>query len=333
MRILARLGMLGAVLLVLGGAGGFWLLRYETPPAPALPGTLHRGHLDHGGRTRAYTAYVPSTWRAGGAVVLVLHGSRGEGARARAAFGYAFDALAERERFLAVYPDGYARHWNGCRRAGPYAANLEDVDDVGFLLALAEHLGDRFGADPGRLFATGISNGGHMALRLALEVPRRMRAVAPVIASLPTDANLDCTRSGEAVPLLLMNGTEDPMNPWEGGRVALYGVLGDRGPVRSASETVDYFRGLAGLDGEARVEPLPDADPTDGTRVVRHGWGGAGGPEVVLLAVEGGGHTVPHPAMRMPRLLGRTSRDLVAAEEIVDFFGRHGLARGGQDAS
>lgn len=325
MRIPGRVALALAVVAVAVGAAGWWLLRFEAPPPPELPGTLREGTLSHGGRSRAYTAYVPSTWRAGGAVVLVLHGSRGDGARARAAFGYAFDREAEARRFVAVYPDGWERHWNGCRRAGPYAANTLDVDDVGFLLALAEHLGDRFGADPRRLFATGISNGGHMALRLALEAPARVRAVAPVIASLPTPENLACAPAGEPVPLLLMNGTEDPMNPWEGGRVALYGVLGDRGGVRSARDTVDSFRELAGLADAPRVERLPDADPEDGTRIVRHVWGGADGAEVVLVAVEGGGHTVPHPRTRMPRLLGRTSHDLVAAEEIAAFFARHGL--------
>ena len=46
------------------------------------------------------------------------------------------------------------------------------------------------------MFATGISNGGQMALRLALEAPELVRAVAPVAASLPAERNLDCKPPG-----------------------------------------------------------------------------------------------------------------------------------------
>lgn len=52
----------------------------------------------------------------------------------------------------------------------------------------------------------------------------------------------------EAVSILLMNGTEDPFNPWRGGDVVLHGVWGNRGPVLSAQASIDYFRGLAGLE-------------------------------------------------------------------------------------
>jgi poly(3-hydroxybutyrate) depolymerase len=49
-------------------------------------------------------------------------------------------------------------------------------------------------------------------------------------------------------------------------------------------------------------------------------WNDGGGPEVVLLKVEGGGHTFAHPFHRYPRFIGRTNADLDAAAEIWRFF-------------
>ena len=294
-------------------------LSIESVPEPTLGGALLSAALEHEGRTRSYQLYEPLEREAAPALVLVLHGSQGDSGQARGGFGYEWDRLADRDGFLVAYPDGFDRHWNGCRRAGPYRANREDVDDVGFLLALVDALATSHGVDPRRIFATGISNGGHMVLRLALEAPARFRAVAPVIASLPAGNNMDCTAAGRPVSLLLMNGTEDPMNPYEGGRVALFG-FGDRGDVLSTEATARYWAELAGYDEPPAVERLPDVAPDDGSTIERWRWRERGRPSVELVAVIGGGHTVPHPEMRMPRLLGETNADARAAELIWEFF-------------
>jgi polyhydroxybutyrate depolymerase len=245
----------------------------------------------------------------------------GDGTQARAGYAYAFDGLAEREGFVPIYPDGFERHWNDCRKAGPYEANALDIDDVGFLAAVVDRFVAEHGADPKRVFATGISNGGQMALRLALEAPERMRAVAPVVASLPAGSNLDCEPAGRPVSTLIMNGTADPMNPFEGGEVALYGIWGNRGAVLSSEESIDYFRELAGHDAApSAVEQRPDLDPTDGSRVEVRSWTAAGRPSVSLYVIENGGHNAPHPSITLPRILGPSNHDINAAEEIWNFF-------------
>jgi polyhydroxybutyrate depolymerase len=120
--------------------------------------------------------------------------------------------------------------------------------------------------------------------------------------------------------VLLMNGTDDPFNPWRGGDVVLYGVWGNRGEVLSAQASADYFRRLDGLDGPARISQLPDRDPGDGSTVTRALWTAPGKRSVALYTVNGGGHAVPHPDMHGPRLLGRANRDIHAADEIWQFF-------------
>jgi polyhydroxybutyrate depolymerase len=297
-----------------------WGLRFRRVPEPALPGALVAGTLQHGGRTRTWHAYLPAQRAAAPALVFVLHGSGGDAAQARGGYGYDFDLLAETEGLIPVYPDGFERHWNDCRKAGPYAANTLDVDDVGFLRALVDEFGARHGADRTRVFATGISNGGQMALRLALEAPDLVRAVAPVAASLPAERNMDCKPAGRPVSVLIMNGSADPMNPFDGGDVALYGVLGNRGAVLSSADSIDYFRDIAGHEGLPERATLPDLDPGDGSTVEVTRWRAPGRKAVALYAIRNGGHNAPHPQLELPRLLGHTNHDISAAHEIWRFF-------------
>jgi polyhydroxybutyrate depolymerase len=316
-----RIAIAGAVLLVALALFAAWGLRYRAAPQPELPGDLVEGSLEHEGRARSWHAYLPARRAGRPALVFVLHGSGGDWKQARGGYAYDFDLLAEEHGFLAIYPDGFEKHWNDCRRAAPYAANTLDVDDVGFLRALAARLAAEHGADPSRVFATGISNGGQMALRLALEAPDFVRAVAPVVASLPAAANLDCETAGRAASVLIMNGTRDPMNPYDGGDVALYGLLGNRCAVLSTADSIDYFRELAGHAPEPTERwQAPDVDPDDDSRVEVTRWRAPGRRSVELYAIVGGGHSAPHPELTLPRLLGPTNHDVHAAHEIWRFF-------------
>jgi polyhydroxybutyrate depolymerase len=100
----------------------------------------------------------------------------------------------------------------------------------------------------------------------------------------------------------------------------MYGVIASRGNVESTDQTVRYFASLAGYDGEPRDNFRYDADPADGTLVQVRSWYAKGRPPVSLASVIGGGHTVPHPKNRLPRILGRTSHDVDSSELIWVFF-------------
>ncbi len=307
------------VLLVGLALAAAWFLRWDEIEPPELPGVVEGGSLQHGDHERSWIAYVPASRSPAPPMLLVLHGSLSDGAWMRAATFYSFDVQAERAGYIAVYPDGIDNHWNDCRRGASYAANRLQVDDVGFLRALVALLADRYGADPRRVFATGLSNGGQMVYRLALEAPELIAGGAAIVANLPVEDNSDCVGRGIPVPMLVMNGTEDPVNPDAGGLVE---VLGDssRGRVMSSLDTARYWAGLAGHDLEAVQQTRSDSNPDDATRVIRHAWHSAGRAPVELVSLVGGGHTFPHPVYSLPRILGPTSHELDGAELIWAFF-------------
>lgn len=317
----------GTVMVTMAGAVALWWWGLRTPahPLPAVGGRLEQRQLEHGGLARSFLLYQPPRVAPDAPIVLVLHGSAASGERMRRATAGAFEVIADREGAVVVYPDGHLAHWNDCRTAPGNPAREAGVDDVAFLRALVVQLraglspdGEVTAARPAFVF--GLSNGGHMALRLALEAPDLVAGVAVVAASLPAPGNTDCRLSGRPVPVLFINGDADPVSPYGGGTVRLLGPFGDRGDVLSSRASFEHFRGLAGFSEGPFEHRYPDEAPADGTVATRQVLAMPGRPEVALITIHGGGHTIPHPSKRFPRIFGRTSHDLSAAEEAFRFF-------------
>jgi polyhydroxybutyrate depolymerase len=320
MRRFLKVAFVSMMLIAVVCAGLAFLARHTLPPKPLLTGEIEHGALQRGGRTRTWIAYLPAKPAAHPALIIALHGSMGTGEQAREVYGYGFDQLADQHGFIVVYPQGFDGNWNDCKVKGPYSAKRENIDDVGFLHALVDRLAADHHIDPTRVYVTGISNGGSMTLCLAFATPEFARAYAAVVASVPTPENMAVTPKNRPVSVLLMNGTDDPINPWQGGDVVLWPVLGNRGPVLSAQASIVYFRKLAGLDGAAQVTQFPDRDASDGSTVERSLWTAPGKRHVALYTIKGGGHGAPHPATYGRRLLGNSNRDINAANEIWEFF-------------
>ena len=187
---------------------------------------------------------MPNGLTKGAPLVVVMHGSGEDSAHTRISTGYGFERLADEHRFAVDYPDGYEGYWNACNIVGDYSANKLNVDDVGFLRALADKLITDVGVDPGRVFAIGISRGGHMGFRLALEASSCFRAIAAVAANVPTRENFKCKSAGPGTSsVMIMNGTKDPLNPLNGGVIKFFGLF-RRGKVRASRESGQYFADL-----------------------------------------------------------------------------------------
>lgn len=321
MSLLLKIGLyLAGGLLLLGTAAYYYWLYAPLPAEPRLSTALQTGTLPVGGRLRTYRAYVPAGLPHHAPLLFVLHGSGQDGATIRRWTGYEFDALADRHGFAVLYPDGYKGNWNDCRRDAPFPAKIENIDDVSFLRALVARFEAEHGIDPGRVFAFGYSNGGQMAFRLGIEEPRLVAAIATAGANLPTPASCSCALDGPTARVLLVAGTQDPISPYAGGKVTLFG-FGSRGMALSALATAETFARRNGLTDKSVAAPLPHQRADDPTSVEQLRWNRGSEPIVALYTVRGGGHVVPQPTFRAPRLVGRTTGDLDTPARAIAFFG------------
>jgi polyhydroxybutyrate depolymerase len=308
------------VIVVLGGGLFGYYVYTPAGEVPQLSGTLTKGSLEVGGLKRTHTTYVPRGLAKGAPLVVAMHGSGENGAQMRKETGHGFERLADEHGFAIVYPDGYEGYWNGCNIVGDYSANKLNIDDVGFLGALVDKLIAEIGIDPGRVFATGISRGGSMALRLALEAPSRFRAVAAVSENEPVPENFKCKPTGRGTSsVMIMNGTMDPLVPFDGGEVNLFGLFIRRGKVLSSRESGQYFADLNAIAGAPGTN---ETNVADGVRVEHVLWRNDSKVEVELVAIHGGGHGIPQPYRRHPRLLGPSPKEPNGPDVIWAFFER-----------
>jgi polyhydroxybutyrate depolymerase len=125
------------------------------------------------------------------------------------------------------------------------------------------------------------------------------------------------------MPVMLLNGTDDPLLPYEGGDIGLRRKVVGRGI--STDETIAFWVRHNGCNETPERTELPDTDPDDCTRVTLDIYsGGKDGSEVILGRIEGGGHTWPGGAPYLPEwITGRVSRDIGPARPIWDFLKRH----------
>jgi polyhydroxybutyrate depolymerase len=310
-------------IVALGAALFGYYVYTPAPEVPHLSGTLTKGSIEVGGLKRTYTTYVPHGLAKGAPLVLVMHGSGENGAQMRIETGYGFERLADEHQFAVVYPNGYEGYWNGCNIVGDYSANTLNIDDVRFLGAVTDKLINDIGVDPGRVFATGVSRGGSMALRLALEAPSRFRAVAAVSESEPVPENFKCKPTGRGTSsVMIMNGTMDPLVPFDGGEVNLFGLFIRRGKVLSSRESGQYFADLNHIAGTPETH---ETQVADGVRVENVLWRNDSRVEVELVAIHGGGHGMPQPYRRRPRLLGPSPTEPNGPAVIWAFFERQRL--------
>jgi len=283
---------------------------------------------DWDGAERTYGVYVPAERLNPAPVVFLLHGGGGSARTTwQQEHGRSWRALADENGFVLVLPEGRpdpdspdAHHWNDCRTGHANEATATNEDDVGFLCRLIDTVEDTVAVDRSRVYATGASNGGMMCYRLAIEAGDRFAAVAALIANLPDPS--ECAGTPPPIPIMIMNGTEDPLMPFLGGCVATDRC--DRGRVMSTAETVAFWVGVNRASTEPIVERLPNRAWFDGSRVTVYTYRGErGGADVVYYEVTGGGHAVPGfetPSPLRRALAGSKNRDIDGPTEIWSFF-------------
>ncbi len=243
------------------------------------------------GNYRIFHFHQPPASQINASLVFVLHGSGGSG-KGIMKGAAKLEAISTGENILMVYPDGYKNYWNECRKLATSAANVEDIDENTFFLKMIEYFINRYKVNPGQVFAIGTSGGGHMTYKLALTMPEKFKAISALIANLPDTGYIDCPEKKLPIPVMIVNGTNDDVNPYNGGNMNVSGSFW--GKVRSTDQTFQYWAKLDGYKGSPKKELLPDTDPTDGKTIEKFSYKKKGKPEVVLLKVINGKHDYPN---------------------------------------
>jgi polyhydroxybutyrate depolymerase len=279
----------------------------------------HTRSLTVGDLTRTYLVHVPKSYdgKKLTPVVLVFHGG-GSNAEQMIRF-CGMNDKADKEGFIVVYPQGTGRlektllTFNAGNCCG-YAMEKK-IDDVAFVRALLDDLEKAAKVDTKRIYATGMSNGGMITYRMASELSDRIAAVAPVAGPMGTET----CHPKRSVPVMHFHGTDDKNAPFKGG-------TGENSLSKTNFHSVDFsiqawLKANGCKDNPAVVE-LPDK-AKDGTRITIKTYGpGTDAAEVVLVIIDGGGHTWPGMPPRL-KILGKSTRNISANDMMWEFFKKH----------
>ncbi|HEY6213734.1 MAG TPA: PHB depolymerase family esterase [Vicinamibacterales bacterium] len=274
------------------------------------------------GRERRYVLHVPPHVPAHPPLVIAFHGGSQTPEEMRKESG--FDALADREGFLVVYPEAVGKNWNDGR--GTMASAQEGVDDVAFTRRIIDDVRSRYAIDARRIDATGPSNGGMFSNRLGCEMAGTFAAIGPVIGPMATNLVAQC-RPSEPISVIGISGVDDPLMPFAGGEEGGTMHLGRGGRIEGSRATQSFWARVDGCAQTAIVTKLP-AIVADGTSVVKRQFPSCrDGIDVVWYEVQGGGHRwFGHEARAeglIGRVLGKTSRNLDATTTLWEFFKTH----------
>ncbi len=232
--------------------------------------------------------------------------------------------LADLKKFIVVYPEGLNGSsgkptWNDCRANSIVNSTANDVH---FIAILIKEVSSTYKVDPNRIYASGTSNGGLMALRLAVELSSKIAAVAATAASMPDQSN--CTQPQNPISVLFMNGTKDNHLPYNGG-ILSNPPNPDHGTVRSTEESVHIWTMFNQTDTTPTGHSFPELDKKDKSSVISYIYSnGKKGTEVVLYKIIGGGHSAPSILERyswlFEKYFGKQNHDVEMVWEVWKFF-------------
>lgn len=326
-RIIVRVLIVLVIVLIIMGVNIYYAIGpsfacHFPSDGPVQSGVSTRW-VTSGDRQRCYQLFVPSGYNTNQPVpvVFALHGFAGNGASFRDIS--VWEAVAEREKFVVVYPDGSAfpLRWNVSA-----IANIPSVDDVQFIQDMIAHLDRIASIDTTRVYVSGFSNGGQMTHDIACQLADQIAAVG-IVDGFDASMLTPCSPA-RPVPLMAFFGRASP----------LQGI-----------EYPQWFLTLINVSPEVNVPPLPD----NALEVWLEGWAKRNGctsgalrvpsvgntsatryeqcpedAEVILYSIEGQGHAWPGgPSLPM---LGESIADINASEALWAFFKRYATPAGRQ---
>ncbi len=232
--------------------------------------------------------------------------------------------LADKENFIVVYPQGlngsYLKpSWNDCRKNAQINSN---ANDVLFISKLIDKITRKYEIDSKRVFISGTSNGALMALRLAIEIPDKIKAVAATAGSMADVSK--CKDPKKPISVMFINSTKDNRLPYNGGLLS-NPPNQKHGSVYSVEKSVRIWRNLNKSAEKPTIRRFIDLDPSDESTVIAYKYSNSeNGTEVVLYKIEGGGHLAPSIKERYSafyeKLMGKQNHDIEMTTEVWNFF-------------
>jgi polyhydroxybutyrate depolymerase len=273
--------------------------------------------IEHQGVARHYLLHRAATDVPARPLVIYLHGLRPVGWQNHPQ--PEFDAAADREGFVVVYPEAVEHRWSYTGQLSePVKLGDQVVDDVGFVAGLIDQLAERKIADERRVYVIGESRGGLMTFELMCRLADRIAAAAPLITGM-TEGQRDSCGPTRAVPLFAVDGTSDPVQRYDG-------WLYPTGRLLSVPETMEFWRRRHGCIGQEAIS-VPHRIASDPTRLLLVEWTGCAAEDAVrLYRIDGGGHHVPSftppPDENWAKEFGRQSQDIETIGEFWSFAKR-----------
>ncbi len=168
------------------------------------------------GTERSYVLHVPASGvQQRLPLVILLHGGGGGAGSSEKVEKLArisgFNEIADREKFIVVYPLANGRHWYDGR------PDIPKNNDAEFIDQLISHLVATTKADSKHIYAAGVSNGGFFANYLGLKLSGKLAGIAGISGpiALPNKQLVP----PHPVSVLLIAGTDDPIVPFTGGGI------------------------------------------------------------------------------------------------------------------
>ena len=196
---------------------------------------------------------------------------------------------------------------------GEEANKPAPADDVEFLNQMLDEMATKFSVDASRVYATGLSEGGFMAMRVGCAMADRIAAIAPVGAAMPKA--MICLPS-RPVPVIMINGTSDPVVPHGGGTEHNLEL-----PVISVEDSAKAWARIDRCSEKPAQTKLPAHEKGGMETKVETYDACQQSARVISYSVKGAGNTWPGGEQyQVEKQVGKTSQDLNANETIWSFL-------------
>jgi len=166
-----------------------------------------------------------------------------------------------------------------------------DVDDSGFLMALLDTLSTQYNLNSDSVFFAGMSMGGFMTNRMAIEHGDRITAAVPISGLIAL--KFAYTEPVAPINMMCIHGTDDPIVTYYGDFISFTGLSSIVASVGlGAEETVEFWRSY----NECSYFPTIDIFENrkkDGLLFIRYSYtDGIDGKRVSFICVRGGTHQI-----------------------------------------